>query len=281
MENKSREYVNEHAIANERAHRVAARKTPALVSEERGRVFRSWAADHELEDVIEEAASREGGDPTAEDDPLASDREEESSADCHDDHRHERANQADRVEHGVPSGGGMRMHPVEQGHVEQRERIMMDDVFRDAPEEPQPREANEEANRQMQPQVFTARKACGHERPSAWKARLESLEAGPPEGPLPQELGAFDERSAVPLKPAPPEHECDDQSDEERSGEAGLSDIVLELRQVAAEDVAKGAKDYGPAYPPQGVIEHEGAVGHAGRSCEHRGPGAQQRDEAT
>src|SRR5712692_10023862 len=76
VKHKSREYVNEHAIANERAHRVAARKAPAHVSEERGRVFGARAADHELEDLIEDAASREGGDPTAEDDPLAADREE-------------------------------------------------------------------------------------------------------------------------------------------------------------------------------------------------------------
>src|SRR5467141_779486 len=259
---------------------MAAWKAPALVLEERGGIFWPWATDHELEGLAEQAASRERRDPAAEDDPLAPEREEESPPERQDDHRRERAEQADRVEDGVPNGGGPRMDPFEQRHVKHREWIMTDDVFGNAPEQPQPREADDEADRQVESQVLAAGEARGRERPRGGKARLESLDPGPAEAPLPDELGALDEPGTVPLEPAPPEHESDHQSDEQCGGEAGLPDVALELRQVAAECVAEGAEDHRPTHSAQGVVEHEGAVRHAGRPREHGGPGAQQRDEA-
>jgi len=67
---KNQEYVGEHAVADERAHRVAARKAPAVVMEERG--GRGWprALDHLLEHLIQQAAAGEGREPAAEQGPY-------------------------------------------------------------------------------------------------------------------------------------------------------------------------------------------------------------------
>src|SRR2546426_2065937 len=63
---QNHEYVGEHAVADERAHRVAARKAPTSVMEERGRIRWPRAADYQLEPLIEQAAAREGREPAAE-----------------------------------------------------------------------------------------------------------------------------------------------------------------------------------------------------------------------
>src|SRR2546429_9666813 len=67
---EKREHVGEHAVADERAHRVAARKAPTEVLEERGGTGRPRAANHDLEHHIEQAAAGAGREPAAEHDPL-------------------------------------------------------------------------------------------------------------------------------------------------------------------------------------------------------------------
>src|SRR2546425_7046871 len=47
MDPENREHVGEHAVANKRAHGVAARKAPAVVMVERGSIGWPRAADHE------------------------------------------------------------------------------------------------------------------------------------------------------------------------------------------------------------------------------------------
>src|SRR3989442_4433097 len=259
---------------------MAVRKAPAVVMKERDGKGGTGARDHELEHCIEEATPGEGGDPRGQHDPLAPNAEEEGHREPQDGHHHGRAEQADRVADGVPGGCGMCVHPVEQRHVELREWVMVDDVLRDAGKDPQPREANGQPNREVEPEVFAARKPRGHEGPRMRIALLEALERGPGEEPLPHRPCTLDEPGAVPLKPAPPERQPHDESDEQRARQAGLTDVVLELRQVATEHEAERAEDHGPANPAQGVIEHEGAVRHARRPREHGDPGAQQRDEA-
>src|SRR3989442_11938992 len=46
MDPEDPEYVDEHAVANQRAHRVATRKTPAFVWQERRGIRQPLAADH-------------------------------------------------------------------------------------------------------------------------------------------------------------------------------------------------------------------------------------------
>src|SRR2546426_3919784 len=211
-------HVGEHAIANQRAHRVAARKAPAVVMEERAGIGWPRALDHELEHLIEQAAAGEGSEPAAEQDPLTPGREEEAHAERQDAQRHRRAEEADRIEDGVPSRSGTPMHPVEERHVELGERVMVDDVFRDPTKQPQPRNADDEPDGEVEPEVLPARKPSGDERPGARIAYLELLEPRCREDPLPDELGTLDQPGAVPRKPAPPEREPHDQSNEQDAG---------------------------------------------------------------
>src|SRR5439155_24654141 len=97
------EYRAEHAVANQRAHRVAARKAPDVVMEERGGIGRPRAADYELERLIEQAAADEGREPAAEQDPLMPGPKKETHPDRQDSQRDWRAEQRDCVEDGVPS----------------------------------------------------------------------------------------------------------------------------------------------------------------------------------
>src|SRR2546426_2031315 len=131
------------------------------------------------------------------------------------------------------------MQPVEERHVELGERVVVDDVFRDPAKQPQPRDADDEPDGEVEPQVLPARKSCGHERPGARIAQLDLLERRCREDALPDELCALDQPGAVRLKPAPPEPEPHDQSDEQCASQAGLTNVVLELWQIAAEHVAK------------------------------------------
>ena len=50
------------------------------------------------------------------------------------------------------------MQPVEERHVELGKRVVVDDVLRDPPKEPQPRNADDEPDREVEPQVLAARK---------------------------------------------------------------------------------------------------------------------------
>ncbi len=77
MDPQDHEHVREHAVADERAHRVAARKAPAVVMEERGGIGWPRTADYQLEPLVEQAAAREGREPGAEQDPLTADCEQE------------------------------------------------------------------------------------------------------------------------------------------------------------------------------------------------------------
>src|SRR5712691_8494387 len=52
MDPQNHEYVGKHAIPDERPHRVATRKAPALVMEERGGIGRPRATDYQLEPLI-------------------------------------------------------------------------------------------------------------------------------------------------------------------------------------------------------------------------------------
>src|SRR2546422_5269853 len=173
------------------------------------------------------------------------------------------------------------MQPLEQGHVELREGVMVDDVLRDRAKEPQAREANCEPNREMEPQVFAPRKARGHKRPRVRVAHLELLQRGLGKDLLPRGLCTLDEPGAVPLKPAPPERKSHDQRNEQDAGQAGLTYVMLEPRQITAEHVAERSNDHGPARCAQRVIEHEGAVRHACRPCKHGSPGTQQDRKST
>src|ERR1700694_4562953 len=123
---------------------------------------------------------------------------------------------------------------------------MMDDVFGDPAEEPQAREADGEPHREVEPEILAARKAGGHEPPCPWITRADPLEPRRREDTLPDALHARDQPGAVPFEPAPAEDEPDQEGDEERPGQARLTDVVLELRQIAAEQVTERAKDHGP-----------------------------------
>ena len=94
---------------------------------------------------------------------------------------------------------------------------MVDDVFRDAGKDPQPSETDSQPDREVEPEIFAARKPRGHEGPRVRVALLEALERGPGEEPLPHGLCAVGEPGAVPLKPAPPEHQPHDESDEQHT----------------------------------------------------------------
>src|SRR6266853_600805 len=78
MDPEDSEDVGEHAVADQRAHRVATRKTPAVVLEERGGIGRPRAADLELEHRIEQTAAGERSEPAAQQDPLTPGREDEA-----------------------------------------------------------------------------------------------------------------------------------------------------------------------------------------------------------
>src|SRR5437899_11236417 len=93
---KNQEYVGEHAVADERAHRVAARKAPAVVMEERRGIGWPRALDHELEHLIQQAAAGEGREPAAEQNPLTAGREEEAHPEPQDGKRYRRAEEGDR-----------------------------------------------------------------------------------------------------------------------------------------------------------------------------------------
>src|SRR5437867_8219198 len=86
------------------------------------------------------------------------------------------------------------------------------------------------------------------------------------EDALPTELRTLDRPGAVRLKPAPPERESHAQSNEQDAGQAGLTNVVLELRQIAAEHVAEGGNEHGPAHGAECVIEHKGPIRHMGHS---------------
>src|SRR3989442_11916101 len=103
------------------------------------------------------------------------------------------------------------MQPVEEGHVELGERVVVEDVFRDPAKQPQPRDADDEPDGEVEPQVLPARKPCGHERPGLRIPHFELLEPRCGEDTLPDELGALDEPGTVRLKPAPPDREPYDQ----------------------------------------------------------------------
>src|SRR5207244_10434928 len=89
-----------------------------------------------------------------------------------------------------------------------------------------------------------------------------------------------DEARAISLEPAPPERESPDQRNEQDAGQAGLTHVMLEPRQITAEHVAECTDSPGPTHRAERIVEHETAVRHPCRSREHGGPGAQQRDEA-
>src|SRR5207245_8437271 len=119
-----------------------------------------------------------------------------------------------------------------------------------------------EPERSVEHLLIAAREPCSDYRPGARIPILELLEPRCREDALPDELGTLDQPIAVRRKPAPPERESHGQSNEQDAGQAGLTNVVLELRQVAAEHVAEGANDHGPAHGAERVIEHEGAVRH-------------------
>jgi len=99
-------------------------------------------------------------------------------------------------------------------------------------------------------------------------------------GPVARRAGYArpDGRGSSQTSPTP--REPHDQSNEQDTGQAGLTDVVFELRQIAAKHVAERANDHSPAHGAERVIEHEGAVRHVGSSREHGRPGTEQRGEA-
>src|SRR2546425_6538690 len=107
-------YTTLFRSADERAHRVAARKAPAVVMEERRGIGWPRALDHELEHLIQQAAAGEGREPGAEQNPLTAGREEEAHPERQDGKRYRRAEEGDRVEDGIASWSGMPMQPVEE-----------------------------------------------------------------------------------------------------------------------------------------------------------------------
>src|SRR3989441_6415931 len=125
------------------------------------------------------------------------------------------------------------MHPVEERHVNRGGRAVVKAAFRDPANQPQPRQADEEPDGEVEPQVLRACKPGGHERPGTRIAYPELLEPRCREDALPDELGTLDQPIAVRRKPAPPERESHDQSDEQDAGQAGLT--RSEERRVGKE----------------------------------------------
>src|SRR4029077_16347955 len=72
------EHIGEHAIADERAHRMAARKAPAEMRKENGGGGRPRRARETLEPRIEQPAPGEGREPAGEENPLTPRRKEET-----------------------------------------------------------------------------------------------------------------------------------------------------------------------------------------------------------
>jgi len=76
----------------------------------------------------------------------------------------------------------MRLQPIEQREVELRNRVVVDDVFRDAEKDPEAEGADQEPDGEMESEVFAARESCGEKSPDARVTDLELLEQRGPRG---------------------------------------------------------------------------------------------------
>ena len=69
------------------------------------------------------------------------------------------------------------MEPVEERGVELGERVVVDDVFGDAAEEPKPGEADQQSQREVEAEVPARRKPRGDKVPRRRMTLLEPLES--------------------------------------------------------------------------------------------------------
>ena len=70
----------------------------------------------------------------------------------------------------------MPVQTFEDGQVELRQRILPLDVLRDFVEQPQPEQADREADGQMQAEILAAGEASGEETPEAGETLLQAAE---------------------------------------------------------------------------------------------------------
>src|ERR1700687_1958433 len=90
----------------------------------------------------------------------------------HADHRDEdwRAQPGDRPEDRDAGRRLMTVEPLEETYIDLREGVVMDDVFRDSCNPPQAGNAGEQADCQVQAEIFASGQTAAETRPCPWKS---------------------------------------------------------------------------------------------------------------
>src|SRR3954467_2329384 len=107
------DHIRQHAIADQRAHGMAAGKAPGRVTEDRARVDWASAMYRQLEPIVDYCRTDERRDPPCQQDPLTPQNKEHHPDYGQGGHGFGRAQPAYQEEEGQPRGGGVAMQPLE------------------------------------------------------------------------------------------------------------------------------------------------------------------------
>ena len=146
---------------------MSARKAERLAVKELVRTDRTWTLDNVFEYGREDPSAGKRGHPAAQQNPVTPDREKRRDHDTNDRHREGRAQNANCRKDLVTQVCCVTPEKTKSGDVKLCQRIVMENILRYTPKQPETGHANEQANGQMEAEIFAASKPSGDENPKS------------------------------------------------------------------------------------------------------------------
>src|SRR2546428_11714186 len=127
----------------------------------------------------------------------------------------------------------------------------------------------------MEAEIFAASKPSGDESPESGISFANSPQTSRGQHLLLNSICPLPDKIFIRSKPAPGEEQRDKQSRKKSECQACLTEVALECRQAAPEEVAQQSEERCPYDATGGIVGGELAVAHRPQSGEHRCPTSQ------
>src|SRR5262249_54456051 len=115
------------------------------------------------------------GDPATQQQHVAATQEYQSDYQAEGRHHRGRAEPTDGHSNTHSRWGRVAVEPLQQGEVELRQRLMLEDVFGDGAKQPKRHHADHETDSEMEAQILARRETSHDEHPCTRIVRLEAL----------------------------------------------------------------------------------------------------------
>src|SRR5437667_6638814 len=132
----------------------------------------------------------------------------------------------------------------------------------------------------METEIFAASKPGGDESPESGISFADSPQTRRGQHPLVNSICLLLNSIFIRSNAAPGQQQRDKQCRKKNECQACLTEVALESRQAASEEVAQQPEERCPCDPTRGIVGGELAIVHRPQSGEHRCPTSQQRDKS-